>query len=216
MPRLEDSSSVSLNRVIPRLSVVIGRSLLYLILALIAVLGVWASATRINVVINADGRLVPRDESQRLSIPQGGIISSIFVKVGETIGAAQPIMEVDSFRETADVARVSHEIQEARDEETRYLKHARDLQTAESYIEEELASARQVMKLLTEEATALAEGYRTGAVSLFELQAKEREAAEAKGKVAELESNLAGSSDDSEDNRRLALETLEKIKALEA
>jgi hemolysin D len=215
---MSDSSQQSasdFNKVVPRLSVLLGRSLLYLILITVAAGFIWASLTRVNVVVTADGSLVPRAESLRLSVPQGGIISAVLVNVGDSVQTGQPIMEIDSYRETADAAHAGHDIEEARTELARYRRSATDLRAAVDNLNEELASAQQVSSLLNEESSALREGYRGGAVSLFEVQAKEREAAESTGKVAEIKSELARSLNERQEDEKEALETEEKIKGLE-
>jgi hemolysin D len=203
------------NHVVPRLSVVLARALLYTVLLAVVTGVVWASITRINVVVTADGRLVPRAESLRLSVPQGGIISAVLVNVGDSVQTGQPIMELDSYRESADAAHAEHDIEEAKTELARYRRSALDLRAAVANLQEELVSAEQVGQLANEESRALREGYSDGAVSLFEVQAKEREAAEAAGKVAQIKSDLAHSQNEGQEDEKLAQETTEKIKGLE-
>ncbi len=214
MPELQQAPSDP-NHVVPRLSVLLGRALLYLILTAIAAGTVWAAITRINVVVTADGRLVPRGESLRLSVPQGGIISAVLVNIGASVQSGQPIMEIDSYRESADAAHTEHDIEEAKTELARYRRSAADLRAAVANLREELVSAQQVSSLMNEESAALREGYKDGAVSLFQVQTKEQEAAEAAGKVAQIKSDLVRSQDESQEDEKLALETSEKIEGLE-
>jgi hemolysin D len=214
MPELQQAPSDP-NHVVPRLSVLLGRALFYLILIAIGAGTIWATITRINVVVSADGRLVPRGESLRLSVPQGGIISAVLVNIGESVQTGQPIMEIDSYRESADAAHTEHDIEEAKTELARYRRSATDLHAAVANLREELASAQQVSGLMNEESSALREGYRDGAVSLFQVQAKQQEAAEAAGKVAQIKSDLVRSQDESQEDEKLALETNQKIAGLE-
>ncbi len=214
MLQSETVTLASFDRVVPRLSLFAGRALLYLILLFMVVAVVWASVTSINVVVSADGRLVPRGESVRLSVAQGGIISGVLVDVGAEVRKGQPIMEIDSFRESADTARVSYEIEEAKTEAIRYRKSASALTLVASNIQDELNTAEQVQKLLSKEALAIDEVYREGAVSVFEVQAKQRELEEAEEKVAQLKSELNRSRDEGEEDLRLAVESDQKIKAL--
>ena len=193
-----------------------GRGLLYLIILLIVTAVIWASITRVNVIVSADGKLVPRAESVRLSIPQGGIISKVIVDVGAPVRAGQPILEMDSFRERADTARVTHEIAEAKAEAVRYRESAAAIDSATEHLKAELKSAQQIKDLMAEEAGAMQEGYQDGAVSLFELQAKQRELEEAQGKIAQLKADLSRSTNESAENRRHVGEIAEKIEALQS
>jgi len=212
---IEASVTASYDRTLPGLSVLAARGLFYLV-ALLLVVGIaWASVTRLNVVVRADGRLAPMAEPVRLSVPQGGVVSKIMVEVGAQVAAGQPILEIDSFREVADAAADRHELDQARAESIRYAESAETLQGATANLSEEVASERKVSKLAAEQAMELHEGFDGGAVSLFELQAKEREVAEANAHVSQLQSDLARSAAEARQDQRLGAETAQKIKELE-
>jgi multidrug efflux pump subunit AcrA (membrane-fusion protein) len=210
-----DVAATSYDRVLPRASVLVSRGLLYLIAITLAVALAWASMTRVNMVVRADGRLAPRAEPVRLSVPQGGIVSKVLVEVGAKVTAGEPILEIDPFREAADAAADRHELEEAQAELARYNENARMLQSATINVSQELASERQVMKLMSEQAKELREGFDGGAVSLFEVQAKEREVAETQAHVSQLASDLTRSDADSRQDLRMETETAQKIKELE-
>jgi hemolysin D len=214
MAQSEAVTSTSSDRVVPQLSLLAGRALLYLILLLMVAGVIWASLTSINVVVSADGRLVPRGESLRLSVAQGGIISGVLVEVGGKVRKGQPILEVDSFRESADTARASYEIEQARTEALRYRRSAAALALAAANLRQELNTAQRVEKIISKEAVMVNEVYSENAVSLFELQSKQREVEESQEKVAELESNLNRSQDEGDEDLRMAAETDQKIKEL--
>jgi len=185
-------------------------------MAIVLVVGLaWASLTRVNMVVRAEGRLVPQSEPLRLSVPNGGIVSKVLVDVGATVAAGQPILEIDPFREAADASTSRHELEQARAESARYIENARMLESATTNIAQALESERQVFKLMAAEAKEMHEGYEGGAVSLFEVQAKEREVAETQAKIAQFTSDLTRSEAESRHDRRLEAETAQKIKALE-
>src|SRR5271155_4749605 len=112
------------DRVLPRLSILLSRALIYLISVTVIAGLTWASIARVNVVVSAKGRLVPRAEPVRLSIPAGGVVSAVLVQVGAKVRVGQPILEIDSFREEAEVARVRHELAETKAEDDAYKDSA--------------------------------------------------------------------------------------------
>jgi multidrug efflux pump subunit AcrA (membrane-fusion protein) len=201
--------------ILPRLSVVVARGTLYLIALIVVVAIAWLTITRIDVVVRADGKLAPRAEPLRLSVPQGGIISKVMVDVGAKVSAGQPILEIDAFREAADAAQDRHELEQAKAESERYAENARMFDAAGINLKEELASEQQVLALLSQQVDKLRDGYRGGAVSLFEVQVKERDVSETRARIARLGSDLNRSENESSQNRRMKAETEQKIKGLE-
>jgi hemolysin D len=210
-----EASATAYDRTLPGLSVLAARGMFYLVALLVVVSVVWASMTKVNVVVRAQGRLAPMAEPVKLSLPQGGVISRVLVEVGSQVDAGQPLLEIDSFREAADAAADRHELDEAQAESVRYSESARMLEAASANLGQELASERQVVKLMAEQAKELREGFDGGAVSLFEVQAKERDEAETRAHLSQLQSDLTRSQAESEQNRRLDAETSQKIKQLE-
>ncbi|MGO9452463.1 MAG: HlyD family secretion protein [Candidatus Binataceae bacterium] len=210
-----DVATTPYDHVLPRISVLVARGLLYLIAAILIVGLTWASITRVNVVVRADGRLVPQSEPVRLSVPQGGIVSKVLVDVGAKVIAGQPILEIDPFREAADAAADRHELEQAKAESARYTENASMLEAATVNLGQELGNERQVLKLMSAQADELREGFDGGAVSLFELQAKERDVAETQARISQLTSDLTRSEAESRQNGRMETETAQKIKELE-
>src|SRR5712692_3163063 len=127
---MEAPPSSSVDPILPRISILVARGTFYLIALVLIVSLVWSSITRVNVVVRAEGRLVPRAEPVRLSVPQGGIVSKVMVDVGAKVGAGQPILEIDSFREVADVAEDRHQLEQAKGEAARYKESAGILEAA--------------------------------------------------------------------------------------
>jgi hemolysin D len=210
-----ETATASADPVLPRVGILVARGTFYLI-ALVLISGlVWSSITPVNVVVRAEGRLVPRAEPLRLSVPQGGIVSKVMVDVGAKVGAGEPILEIDSFREAADAAEDRHQLEQARGEAARYKESAGIFEVATSNIKQEIASEQQVLRLISQQSTELREGFEGGAVSLFEVLAKERDVEETRAHIAQVRSDLNRSEAESGQNRRLENETNQKIQAAE-
>jgi multidrug efflux pump subunit AcrA (membrane-fusion protein) len=210
-----EAASSFVDPVLPRISVLVARGTFYLIALLLTVTLIWLWVTRVNVVVRADGRLTPRAEPLRLSIAQGGIVSKVMVTVGSKVEPGQPILEIDAFRQAADTATDRHELEQAKAELQRYSENAQRFEAATGHIREALASEAEVMKLVSSQAGELREGYDGGAVSLFEVQVKERDLAEAQARIAQLNSDLSRSAADAQQNRWLEAQTAQKIKSLQ-
>jgi multidrug efflux pump subunit AcrA (membrane-fusion protein) len=206
---------VPTDRVLPRLSVLLSRGLIYLI-GLTVLAGItWASIARVNVVVTAKGRLAPRAEPVRLSIAAGGVVSAVLVQVGANVHAGQAILAIDSFREEAEVARVRHELDETKAEEESYKDSAAILASASVHVKQEIVGAQKMLDLTSQQARAMREAYDADAVSLFDLQEREGAVAEAQTHIAQLQSDLNRSDAEGRKDRGLALGTSQKVEALE-
>jgi hemolysin D len=82
------------------------RGLLYLLIAMTAIVLPWATLSRVDVVSSADGRLEPRGKTIRLDAAVTGTIARIQVKEGQQVKAGQSIMELESTV-------ISNELQQA-------------------------------------------------------------------------------------------------------
>jgi hemolysin D len=210
-----EAQPTSIDPVLPRISILVARGTFYLIALILVISLVWSSIARVNVVVRANGRLAPRAEPVRLSVPQGGIVSKVMVDVGAQVNAGQPILEIDSFREAADAAQDRHQVEQDKAQAARYQESAAILEAASANLKHELASEQQAMSLVTQEAKELHEGFDGGAVSLFEVQAKERDVAETRAHIEQLRSDLNRSEAESGQNRRMQTETYQTIQAAE-
>jgi hemolysin D len=208
-----EASTASIDPVLPSVSILVARGIFYLIGAVILTSLIWSSITRLNVVVKADGKLVPRAEPLRLSVPQGGIVSRVMVDVGTEVRAGQPILEIDSFREAADAAEDRHQVEAAKAESERYKESAGILEASTVNLKQELVNEQEALTLITQEAKELREGFDGGAVSQFEVLAKERDVADTQAHLAQLRSDLNRSEEESGQNRRLETESEQTIQA---
>jgi hemolysin D len=201
--------------VLPRVSILVARGTFYLIAIVLTVSLIWTAVTPVNVVVRAEGKLAPRAEPVRLSVPQGGVVSRVMVDVGAKVAAGAPILEIDPFREAADAAQDRHQLEQAKDEAARYKESAAIFEAAAANIRQSLASQQQVLDLTTQQAKAMRAGFEGGAVSLFEVQTKDREVAEVHARIAQLNSDLKRSEAESAQSHRMETETHQKMKAAE-
>lgn len=210
----ESVEIVSTDKVLPRLSILVSRALFYLVVGGTIAGLTWACVARVNVVVSATGRLAPRAEPVRLSVPAGGVISAVLVQVGGKVDAGDPILEIDSFRESAEVAQVRHQLGEAKAEADGYKDSARILTGAAADIKQELVSSEEVLGLAVKQSQALDEAFKAGAASLFDVQEKEAVVAQTQSQMAQLRADLSRTEADRRKDQSAALEAYEKVKAL--
>ena len=78
------------------------RLVLYTLLALFAVLLVWAIFGRLDIVAVAQGKLVPETFLKVVQPSDSGVIKEILVKEGDEVAAGQVLMRMDTSVSTAD------------------------------------------------------------------------------------------------------------------
>lgn len=78
------------------------RLVLYTLLALCAVLLVWAVFGRLDIVAVAQGKLVPETFLKVVQPSDAGVIKEILVKEGDQVSAGQVLMRMDASVSTAD------------------------------------------------------------------------------------------------------------------
>ena len=78
------------------------RAVLYLLLALFAVLVIWSLAGRLDVVAVAPGKLVPQNFLKIVQPAESGIVTEILVREGEAVSAGQVLIRMDARLSDAD------------------------------------------------------------------------------------------------------------------
>jgi HlyD family secretion protein len=72
------------------------RSLLYIIVGFVVVALLWAALSKIDVVVESRGALVPEGYVKPVQSAGGGIVQNVFVREGETVVRGQPIVQLDA------------------------------------------------------------------------------------------------------------------------
>src|SRR5882724_1918940 len=78
------------------------RLILYSLLGLFAVLLVWATFGRLDIVAVAQGKLVPETFLKVVQPSDSGVIKEILVKEGDEVTAGQVLMRMDTSLSSAD------------------------------------------------------------------------------------------------------------------
>jgi hemolysin D len=86
------------------------RTILYLLLGLVAILIVWAIFGKLDVIATAEGKLVPQTYLKIVQPSDGGIVKEILVKEGQSVSASQILMRMDAQLSEADSRILQNEL----------------------------------------------------------------------------------------------------------
>lgn len=74
------------------------KKILYLIAAILVTLIVWAYFAQVDEVTRGEGRVIPSKQLQVIQSLDGGIVTAILVKEGDTVIAGTPLVSIDQTR----------------------------------------------------------------------------------------------------------------------
>jgi adhesin transport system membrane fusion protein len=80
-----------------------GRAILWAVLVLSAMAIYWASVSEIEEVTRGQGKVIPASQIQVVQNLEGGILSEIMVKVGDTVKKDQLLLKIDQTRFSSSV-----------------------------------------------------------------------------------------------------------------
>ena len=80
-----------------------GRAILYAVLILSAMGIYWASVSEVEQVTRGQGKVIPASQIQVVQNLEGGILSEILVKVGDTVKKDQLLLKIDQTRFSSSV-----------------------------------------------------------------------------------------------------------------
>ena len=86
------------------------RTVMYIVMALFAILLVWAIFGKLDVVASAEGRLVPQTYVKIVQPADAGIVQDILVKEGEKVQAGQVLMRMDPQVALADEKTIRNDL----------------------------------------------------------------------------------------------------------
>jgi adhesin transport system membrane fusion protein len=75
-----------------------GRAILWVVMILFVLFGVWAYFSEIEQVTRSDGKVIPSTQIQVVQNLEGGILSEIMVDVGELVKKDQLLLRIDETR----------------------------------------------------------------------------------------------------------------------
>jgi membrane fusion protein, adhesin transport system len=74
------------------------KKLLYWMLGVLVVLLIWSAFTKIDEVTRGEGRVIPSKQVQVVQSLDGGIVTELLVREGQTVKEGQPLVRIDETR----------------------------------------------------------------------------------------------------------------------
>lgn len=74
------------------------KKILYGMIVVLALLVAWAGYTKIDEITRGEGRVIPSQQVQIVQSYDGGIVSELLVREGETVTKGQPLVRIDQTR----------------------------------------------------------------------------------------------------------------------
>lgn len=74
------------------------KKILYWMFAVIAVLLTWAGYTKVDEITRGEGKVIPSSQVQIVQSYDGGIVSQLLVREGQSVVAGQPLVRIDQTR----------------------------------------------------------------------------------------------------------------------
>lgn len=88
---IDDTRSSMMTKVTPY-----ANALIYIVVAFFIIFIIWASVLQIDIVVNANGTVISSSRDKLIQSLDGGIVSEILVKEGQTVKKNQPLIILDA------------------------------------------------------------------------------------------------------------------------
>jgi HlyD family secretion protein len=92
----------------------LGRRLLWVVLAFLAALALWAALGRLDIVAVAEGKLVPDTYVKIVQPADGGVVKEILVREGEPVKGGQVLIRMDTTLSASDLKALTADHQNKR------------------------------------------------------------------------------------------------------
>lgn len=91
----------------------LARLVTWTILLFTVVALVWMYNAKIDVVVTAQGKIIPSGKVKLIQSPEGGVVKAIFVGDGQHVKTGDPLLELDQTNSDADEAQLSQKLHKA-------------------------------------------------------------------------------------------------------
>lgn len=95
------------------------RTFVVIVAAFLLFILLWAAVMPVDVIVRAEGRIIPAGKAQIIQHLEGGIVSAILVSEGQAVAAEQPLMELSDIRARSDLGQERSHLDSLRGKESR-------------------------------------------------------------------------------------------------
>ncbi len=204
------------DRLLPGPSTLLARSLLYLVLLLVAAATIWASVTELDVVVNARGRLMVQGEPVEVTPPEPGLLVELPIAIGDRVEQDQLLLRLDAFKYGSEVDQIQGEILALNTEARSHREAAEQTRATATFVQRELDARVATTVIITEQLDRLRDLIAGQLAPVSAAHEKELELAEARAGIAARETELRQREDDAAERERQATEADARVEALAA
>jgi len=119
---MNEAQRSAISRAIGRLTRMSSQKQFVLVLMVSSVTAlIWASVAEVDVIVRAEGQIIPAGKSQIVQHLEGGIVEKILVEEGEMVTAAQPLMVLSDVQTRASLSQEKSKLDALRGREARLI-----------------------------------------------------------------------------------------------
>jgi len=204
------------DRLLPTPGVYLARGLAYAVVLLGVAAVAWAAITPLDVVVNARGRLMVRDEPIRVTPPEPGLATDVPVRVGDHVREGDLLVRLDSFKYGSELGQAQAEMVGLLAEIDRHSRSAREIREGEEFIRQQMETTDRAVTIESAKLETWRKAAAEGLASQIDLQTQERALIDVRSRAAQLRGELAARKADAAERDRQAVEGRAKADALAA
>lgn len=206
----------ALDRLLPGPGVHVARGLVYAIVLLGVSAVAWAAFTPLDVVVNARGRLMVRDEPIRVTPPEPGLATEVPVRVGDHVEEGDLLVRLDSFKYGSELGQAQAEMVGLLAEIDRHTRGAREIREGKQFIQQQMETTDRAVAIEAAKLETLRQATAEGLAPRMDLQTQERALIDVRGRSAQLRGELAARETEATERDRQAVEGRAKADGLAA
>lgn len=90
----------------------LGRAIVWTLIALVVGAIAWACVGKVDIVVTAQGKVIPSQRVKTIQPLEIGVVKAIHVRDGQRVTAGEPLLELDPTQASADATRLQREREE--------------------------------------------------------------------------------------------------------
>jgi HlyD family secretion protein len=204
------------DRLLPTPGVYLARGLVYAVVLLGVAAVAWAAITPLDVVVNARGRLMVRDEPIRVTPPEPGLATEVPVRVGDHVREGDLLVRLDSFKYGSELGQAQAEMAGLLAEIDRHSRGAREIREGEEFIRQQMETTDRAVAIETAKLDTWRRAAAEGLAPQIDLQTQERALIDVRSRSAQLRGELAAREAEAAERDRQAVEGRAKADGLAA
>ena len=213
LPQLASSFSARpLDKLLPGPGILLSRGLIYLVLGLLASSVVWGAWTRVDVVVEARGRIIVQDEPVPITASEAALVVQVAVEVGQHVAAGDLLLELDSFGHRNEAEKIVAEMEILKAQAQRSRESALEITRLQQALMDEIDAMKKVIVLSAVQRERTRKLLEKGVVTQGQVEQHEQQHLELLGRLARMTGELNRSRHDAAERDRQATDADERLR----